>query len=434
MNFLFSLFRPEPPILFDSIDLPNTGLTLFVWRRSEHQVTSRIFCDAGSECARDAFCQEGLPLASDLTADMLWIRKNYEELYPALHPFQLINHFPNEEAMINKGFLTENLKRHDASPSDGGMSLSDFYQESYRLYDPTERQAFFSQLPKIDRRDNLWIYKPGNESRGRGIEIMWRFGKMERRYRKLGNQPITDPDQQGIIQRYIRNPLLLDGRKSEIRIYWVVANLDPFLVLMYPEGTVRLNSLPFQLDDFDNQLIHVTNVYQQKNHPNYDPSVVLKWRFNDLATYLNKDLGVAPPDFIETELIPQLRRILAWVARAAHSKLSTDYPKQGDCFGVYGTDIILDDQLHPWLTEIQKGPGLSFDDPVKRHVIPPMLAEAARIVFEVQERRIDGKSLHDLRSVERYQWVINDLQPVEFPEQNPRFRSRSGSPTPVASP
>ena len=54
-----------------------------------------------------------------------------------------------------------------------------------------------------------------------------------------------NPESDYIVQRYIRNPLLLSGRKSEIRLYWLIANLDPLIVLLYREGTVRLNTLLF---------------------------------------------------------------------------------------------------------------------------------------------------------------------------------------------
>ena len=78
-----------------------------------------------------------------------------------------------------------------------------------------------------------------------------------------------------IAQRYLTNPLLLSHRKSEIRIYFLVLTLFPLRVLLCNEGTVRLNTLPFELGQWDNPLIHITNVYQQKKHPNYDPDAVL---------------------------------------------------------------------------------------------------------------------------------------------------------------
>lgn len=338
-----------------------------------------------------------------------------------LHPYQLINHFPNEPSIINKGYLTEALTRYDRVSGANSLKMSEFYPESYCLYRPEERKEFFSKTPMIDQRDNLWIYKPGNNSRGRGIEIMWRFNSLRRKYQKWGDRPINDKDQQGIVQRYIKKPLLLEGRKSEIRVYWIVASLDPLIVLLYPEATVRLNSLPYKLDDFDNQLVHITNVYQQKNHPDYDPNLTLKWRFEKLGRYISDELDLAGPDFIDRHLVPRIRSILATVSYASRDLLAKKYPEQGDCFAVFGADLIIDENLTPWLSEVQKGPGLSFDDAVKRNVIPPMLGEAARIAFEIRKRRMKRKPLINLKSVQRYQWVVNEAQPELVEQPNSGF-------------
>ncbi|WIY26196.1 ATP-grasp domain-containing protein [Parasedimentitalea psychrophila] len=370
-----------------------------------------IYFDSSSRAARKAMHLEGLKETSQhRDAAILWLRKNYKRQIGKLGPHQLINHFQNESAIINKGYLTETLAQHDQQRTKNSLEMSQFYRESYRLYDPAERQMFFSQLPEIDTADNLWIYKPGNNSRGRGIKIMWQFDELRAQYAALGQQPITAKRDQGIMQRYINNPLLLEGRKSELRVYWLIASLDPLLVLLYPEATVRLNSLPYKLDDFDNQLVHVTNVYQQKNHPGYDPSVVLKWKFEDLGRYLSQQLGITDADFLQAKLIPQIRRILHTVSLASRERLKLRYPKQGDCFAVFGADLMLDQDLNPWLLEVQKSPGLSFSDVVKRDVIPPMLGEAARIMLEIRNRRRNGQCLKGLQSVDKYQWVVNEAE------------------------
>lgn len=91
--------------------------------------------------------------------------------------------------------------------------------------------------------------------------------------------------------------------------------------------------------------------------------------------------------------------------RACEAQLKSA-PPTGHFFGLYGADIILADHLIPWLTEIQKGPGLSHDDAVKRRVLPPMLLSALDLVLDIQERRRAGRTLDDLVIPEDYRWVI----------------------------
>ena len=360
-----------------------------------------------------AFQLQGLGLNDDPSeAALLWIRKGFLNYIPKLGENQLINHFPNESTIINKGYLTQSLKNYQSTNESSSVQAKDFYQESYCLFDPVDRKRFFDQLPDVDSEDSIWIYKPGNESRGRGIKIMWNMDEIRKTYGSLGDKYIEDKGQQGIIQRYIKCPLLLNQRKSEMRVYWMIASLEPLRVLIFNEGTVRLNSLPYKLDDFDNQLIHVTNVYQQYRHPDFDPNMVLKWSFSRLNSYLYEQGKTTDVNFTDNVLMPKLKKYLAYVVRAARDGFYTGYPSTGDCFGVYGADVILDDQLNPYISEIQKGPGLSFKDPIKKNVIPPMLGEAARIMLEIRQARIDEHKLSDLNSRDRYEWVINELDPT----------------------
>lgn len=372
-----------------------------------------VYCDKASKNAKRVFSefQPTFP-KSPLDADLLWMRKGYKPFMDKLLEFQLLNHLPNEREIVVKNLLTENLQRYNEIQSKFDFPLNYFYQDSYCLHDSAHCNSFFSQKPSQPDKNDLWILKPGNLSSGRDIQIIW--DRDEARPLAEGSRR---PDgslkqKQYIAQRYIKNPLLLEGRKSEIRIYWLIASLDPLLVLIFKEGTVRLNSLPFKLDDFENQLIHVTNVFQQEHHPDFDPNVVLKWSFADLDSYVTKDLGLTSPGFIKNRLMPKLKKYLAFVVDSALKELR-NVPRRGLFFGLYGADIILDDRLHPWLTEIQKGPGLSLSDPVKQRVIPPMLKETVSIMHEIQRRRRNGESLKNLESISGFELVTSEVDDIE---------------------
>ncbi len=69
------------------------------------------------------------------------------------------------------------------------------------------------------------------------------------------------------MRRYISNPLLLDGRKFDIRVYMLLLGAQPFVVL-YRDGYVRLCCESYQLSS-DSLTVHLTNQYQQKKLPIY---------------------------------------------------------------------------------------------------------------------------------------------------------------------
>ena len=229
-----------------------------------------LFVDTRSKNARAILSELGVSFTVNLaSADLIWMRSNYPQIYDQLQEYQLLNHIPNEDALVDKGNLTDHLTARSRTRTETDLPSNTFYPCTYRLYDEREHQTFFAQSPECDRADEPWILKPTDESRGIGIRIEWQVERVRRVYQCLQRE---NPESDYIVQRYIRNPLLLSGRKSEIRLYWLIANLDPLIVLLYREGTVRLNTLPFRLGDYDNPLVHLTNIYQQKKIPTTFPN------------------------------------------------------------------------------------------------------------------------------------------------------------------
>ncbi|KAL8601732.1 hypothetical protein ACOMHN_033908 [Nucella lapillus] len=78
-------------------------------------------------------------------------------------------------------------------------------------------------------------------------------------------------DRHAFADRYISNPLLLEGRKFDIRAYMLVASTVPFLVLFH-QGYIRLSCLKYDGDD-TNLTTHLTNqVGQTPPSPRTSPT------------------------------------------------------------------------------------------------------------------------------------------------------------------
>jgi hypothetical protein len=76
-----------------------------------------------------------------------------------------------------------------------------------------------------------------------------------------------------VVQRYLKNPLLINGYKFDLRIYVLVTSVNPIEIFLYKEGFGRFSTIPFSLDptDKNNKYIHLTNVSIQKyNQQNSD--------------------------------------------------------------------------------------------------------------------------------------------------------------------
>ena len=91
------------------------------------------------------------------------------------------------------------------------------------------------------------------------------------------NQFIKNDDQ--VIQRYISKPLLIDKKKHDLRLYVLIASVDPLVAFINSEGLAR-----FCVDDYSlptdgnkgNDAIHLTNYSLNKHSSKYNYSEILE--------------------------------------------------------------------------------------------------------------------------------------------------------------
>jgi tubulin monoglycylase TTLL3/8 len=266
--------------------------------------------------------------------------------------------------------------------------------------DPAELEALRARARA--EPDAVWIKKPVGRGSGIGVAPI---PDVERWLAQRSAAPPIEGAE--LVQRYIEQPLLLHGTKSEIRSYLLVASTDPLRVL-YHDGSVRLTSLPFHHGDWDNPLVHVTNTYRQKRA---DPAryrahgTELKWSLEDLGRDVLARGLTDDPRWLDDTLRPALIALAHHVVRALAPRIT----RGGGGFQLLGMDTILDADLQQvWLTEIQQGPGLALDGPVKARLVPAMLEEAMDIVLEARDERHRGDPAVELGTRRRFQWVYRD--------------------------
>lgn len=105
---------------------------------------------------------------------------------------------------------------------------------------------------------NLWIVKPTNLSRGRGIYIIDDISE------------VNIEDEAAIISRYVANPLLINGHKFDLRIYVLVTSYEPLRIYVYQEGLVRFASEQYTTKDAKTNIFNqLTNYSINKKSQNF---------------------------------------------------------------------------------------------------------------------------------------------------------------------
>ena len=95
-----------------------------------------------------------------------------------------------------------------------------------------------------------FIVKPDGGSRGRGIFLTRRW------------EDIEQIDGPCVAQRYVRDPLLIDGKKFDLRLYVLVTSCSPLRAYLFRDGLVRCateNYVRPTSQNLSDRFMHLTN-------------------------------------------------------------------------------------------------------------------------------------------------------------------------------
>uniref|UniRef100_A0A2S2QNK7 Putative tubulin polyglutamylase TTLL2 n=1 Tax=Sipha flava TaxID=143950 RepID=A0A2S2QNK7_9HEMI len=167
--------------------------------------------------------------------------------------WQFSNHIPSGSTLCRKDNLWRYLKR---MKNIFGSSLFDFSPDSYNLpLEYTKLAAECSHDSDIGEK-SIWICKPVGKSQGKGISLISQIGELVY-------------DTNIVVQKYVKNPMLIGGYKYDLRLYVLVPSFHPLTIYMYREGLTRFSTDKYSLNNLDNLFAHLTNSSINKLGPNY---------------------------------------------------------------------------------------------------------------------------------------------------------------------
>ncbi|XP_064611162.1 probable tubulin polyglutamylase TTLL9 isoform X2 [Liolophura sinensis] len=265
-----------------------------------------------------------------------------------------LNHFRNHFELTRKNLMVKNLKRLKRQLEREQNKLDaqkcDFYPSTYEL--PSEYHIFVEEFRRSP--GTVWIMKPVAKSQGKGI-FLFRKLKDITDWKKGQYNPQIDPNKEGpetyVVQRYIERPYLIGGRKFDIRVYVLVQSYSPLKAWLYRSGFARFSNTRFSLNSIDDTYIHLTNVAVQKTAPDYDPEKGCKWSAQQLRQYLRAKHGL--------EAVKNCFRLMDEIFIMSLQSVQRVMINDKHCFELYGYDILLDEDLKPWLIEINSSPSLT---------------------------------------------------------------------------
>ncbi|XP_075867133.1 putative tubulin polyglutamylase TTLL9 isoform X2 [Microcebus murinus] len=284
--------------------------------------------------------------------DVSWLRENFDHTYMDEHV--RISHFRNHYELTRKNYMVKNLKRFrkqlEREAGKVEAAKCDFFPKTFEM--PCEYHLFVEEFRKYP--GITWIMKPVARSQGKGIFLFRRLKDImdwRKDTRSSDDQKDDIPVENYVAQRYIENPYLIGGRKFDLRVYVLVTSYTPLRAWLYRDGFARFSNTRFTLSSIDDQYVHLTNVAVQKTSPDYHPKKGCKWMLQRFRQYLASKHG---PQAVEM-LFSDMDNIFVKSLQSVQKVIISDK----HCFELYGYDILIDQDLKPWLLEVNASPSLT---------------------------------------------------------------------------
>jgi len=243
---------------------------------------------------------------------------------------------------------------------------------------------------------NYWILKPSDRARGLGITVIHSVDQVPVSLRSIrcnsnaeSNSPVqrTTPhvghcswsDSSFVVSKYISNPLLINGKKFDLRIYVLVKQFQPLNAYVYTKGFARFCTELYTNDvsQLGNSKVHLTNLAIQQTSTGgerYKNSEEVKWSLDKVFKYILESATCK-------ERAEQLWNDIKSVVR--HTLLSVQDVVVSDAhsFELFGFDILVDDCLSLHLMEVNGSPSLSPSDEADFHMKIQLIDDVLSIVI-----------------------------------------------------
>lgn len=224
---------------------------------------------------------------------------------------------------------------------------------------------------ELNGYNNIWICKPGNLSRGRGISC---FNTLEG---ILEYTSIKQENRKWVVQKYIENPMCIQRKKFDMRQWVLVTDWNPLTIWFYERCYLRFGVDDFDMSNLKNKYIHLTNNSITKHSSNYSSTQIegSMWFSEHFGKYLQEQYG---QDIWTTKIKPQIKNIVKLSLESVQDTMDN----RKNSFELYGYDIMIDEDCNPWLIEVNASPAMDYSTEVTEELVQEVLEDTVKVVVD----------------------------------------------------
>ena len=247
---------------------------------------------------------------------------------------------------------------------------------------------------KLNGHRNIWILKPSNLSRGRGVTCVNSLEPIEQSLNATNDTGV-------IVQKYIENPLIINKRKFDIRQWVLVTSLNPLVIWMWKEPYLRFGAEDYIMDDLNNIYSHLTNnsiakhSNQYKNEKNFNEDM---WTCFDFKQNFSKEKWEDIHEKIKNAIICSFYSIRQEIKARANSH------------ELYGYDFMIDEDYNVYLIEVNASPALDYSTKITEKLVKSMVKDLIELVIDYNNARDYDKMPQINKTNNKFIQIFNETK------------------------
>ncbi len=241
------------------------------------------------------------------------------------------------DKMVSKNNIWSSLKKYY-----GFDGASKIMPSSYVLEDENDMKLF-----KRDYVPNeIYILKK-NVQRKEGLKLT----------KDLKTIMKAKDDEYKVVQQYIRNLYLINGRKVNLRVYLlIVIKNDQKEFYISDLGKCIYTNKKYNDDDLDFES-NITSYHLDMSVYKENPRT-----FDQLRDYINKNENNANAGSLFFVRMNQILQKMCMALDKEFYQSKNIRERNAISFQLFGVDVIMDKDLNPFILEVNKGPDMSARD------------------------------------------------------------------------
>jgi hypothetical protein len=241
------------------------------------------------------------------------------------------------DKMVSKNNIWSSLKKYY-----GFDGASNIMPSSYVLEDDNDMKLFKRDYVS----DEIYILKK-NVQRKEGLKLT----------KDLNTIMKAKNDEYKVVQKYIRNLYLINGRKVNLRVYLlIVIENDQKKFYLSDLGKCIYTNKKYNDDDLDFES-NITSYHLDMSVYKENPRT-----FDQLRDYINKNENNANAGSLFFVRMNQILQKMCMALDKEFYQSKNIRERNAISFQLFGVDVIMDKDLNPFVLEVNKGPDMSARD------------------------------------------------------------------------